>query len=173
MIVLVTNQIIIDEIREDEKEQVRNLLVKSYQQYEHSYKDPEIWKMYLENIQSSVDNPDVDKILVAKSNQDILGSLQLFQSSEKAYARPELEIFSPIIRLLGVHPEARGRGVAQELLKASVDYAKELGATSLYLHSGDKMHKAIRLYEWFGFKRDQTKEFQNQQVLVKCFRFDL
>ncbi len=173
MNVLVTNQIIIDEIREDEKEQVRNLLVESYQQYEHSYKNPESWKMYLENIQASVDNPDVDKILVAKSNQDILGSLQLFQSSEKAYSKPELEIFSPIIRLIGVHPHARGRGVAQELLKASVTYAKELGATSLYLHSSDKMHKAIRLYEWFGFKRDQTKEFQNQEILVKCFRLDL
>jgi hypothetical protein len=43
----------------------------------------------------------------------------------------------------------------------------------LYLHSSDKMHQAIRLYEWFGFKRDQTKEFQNQEILVKCFRFDL
>jgi hypothetical protein len=92
MMALVTNQIIIDEIREEEKEQVRNLLVESYQQYEHSYKNPEGWKMYLENIKASVDNPYVDKILVAKSNQDILGSLQLFQSSEKAYARPDLEI---------------------------------------------------------------------------------
>lgn len=173
MNVLVTNQIIIDEIREDEKEQVRSLLVESYQQYEHSYENPKLWKMYLENIEASVDNPDVDKILVAKSNQDILGSLQLFQSSEKAYAKPELEIFSPIIRLLGVHPQARGRGVAQALLIAGVTYAKEQGATSLYLHSSDKMHQAIRLYEWFGFKRDQTKEFQNQETLVKCFRLDL
>jgi GNAT superfamily N-acetyltransferase len=173
VIALVTNQIIIDEIREEEKEQVRNLLVESYQQYEHSYKNPESWNMYLENIKASVDNPNVDKILVAKSNQDILGSLQLFHSSEKAYLKPELEIFSPIVRLLGVHPHARGRGVAQELLKASINYAKELGATSLYLHSSDRMDKAIRLYEWLGFKRDHTKEFQNQEILVKCYRFDL
>jgi ribosomal protein S18 acetylase RimI-like enzyme len=75
--------------------------------------------------------------------------------------------------LLGVHPHARGRGVAQELLKASINYAKELGAVSLYLHSSDRMDKAIRLYEWLGFKRDETKEFQNQEILVKCYRFDL
>ncbi len=68
-----------------------------------------------------------------------------FRSSEKAYQRPELQIYFPIIRLLAVHPEARGRGVAQELLKASVHYAKSKGQPTLYLHSGDRMHKAIRL----------------------------
>ena len=167
------NQIIIDELIEEDKEKVRNLLVESYQEYKHSFVIPEIWKEYLANIKSSVDNPDVNKILVAKSDQNILGTLQLFQSSEKAYAKPELEIYSPIIRLLGVHPHARGRGVAQALLTASVSYAKEKGAASLYLHSSDRMHQAIRLYEWFGFKRDRTKEFQNHDILVKCYRYDL
>jgi GNAT superfamily N-acetyltransferase len=166
-------QIIIDEIKEEEKEKVRHLLVESYQQYAHTYTNQESWKEYLVNIKASVDNPDVDKILVAKSGQQILGTLQLFESSEKAYQRPELYIFSPIIRLLAVHPTARGRGVAQELLKAGADYAKSKGATQLYLHSGDRMAKAIRLYEWLGFKRDQSKEFMNNDILVKCFRLDL
>ncbi len=167
------NQIIIDELVEKEKETVRRLLVESYQQYEHEYTSTQVWEEYLANIKSSVDNPDVDKILVAKSDQQILGTLQLFETSEKAYQKPELQIFSPIIRLLAVHPDARGCGVAQELIKASVHYAKSKGSTKLYLHSGDKMHKAIRLYEWLGFKRDQTKEFMNNDILVKCYRLDL
>ena len=168
-----SNQIVITELDEDDKEIVRRVLIESYQQYEPEYANPQVWKEYLEDITVSVDNPNVDKILVAKSNQDVLGTLQLFLSSEKAYEKPELEIFSPIIRLLAVHPDARGRGVAQELLKASVNYAKEQGAASLYLHSSDRMYRAIRLYEWFGFKRDQTKEFQNHDILVKCYRLDL
>ncbi|WP_285768791.1 GNAT family N-acetyltransferase [Peribacillus sp. SI8-4] len=168
-----TNTIVINELIEEDREKVRRLLVESYQQYELEYSDPEAWKGYLKNIQSSVDNPHVDKVLVAKCQQDILGTLQLFQSSEKAYEKPELGIVSPIIRLLAVHPQSRGRGIAQELLKASVQYAKSQGASSLYLHSTDKMHKAIKLYEWFGFKRDQTKEFQNHDILVKCYRLDL
>ncbi|WP_379968020.1 GNAT family N-acetyltransferase [Ectobacillus sp. sgz5001026] len=166
-------QIIIDELRVEEKEAVRRLLVESYQQYEDSYTNPNVWNEYLANIKSSVDNPDVDKILVAKSDQIILGTLQLFQSSEKAYQKPELQIFSPIIRLLAVHPQARGRGVAQELIRASRDYAKSQGANTLYLHSSDKMQKAIQLYEWLGFKRDHTKEFMNHDILVKCYRLDL
>jgi GNAT superfamily N-acetyltransferase len=171
--VMVTNQIIIDELVEDEKETVRRLLVESYQQYEHEYTNPHQWEDYLANIKASVDNPDVKKILIAKNNVNILGTLQLFESSEKAYQKPELQIFSPIIRLLAVHPQARGRGVAQELLKAGLHFAKSQGANKLYLHTGDKMQKAIRLYEWFGFKRDQTKEFMNNDILVKCYRFDI
>lgn len=168
-----SDQIIVDELREEDKEIVRHVLVESYRQYEHDYDNPQVWTDYLAEITASIDNPRVDKILVAKDNQQVLGTLQLFGSSEKAYEKPELEIFSPIIRLLGVHPEARGRGVAQELLKASVNHAKELGSTSLYLHSSDRMHRAIRLYEWFGFKRDQSKEFYNHDILVKCYRLDL
>jgi GNAT superfamily N-acetyltransferase len=171
--VMVTNQIIIDELVEDEKETVRRLLVESYQQYEHEYTNPHQWEDYLANIKASVDNPDVKKILIAKNNVNILGTLQLFESSEKAYQKPELQIFSPIIRLLAVHPQARGRGVAQELLKAGLHFAKSQGANKLYLHTGDKMQNAIRLYEWFGFKRDQTKEFMNNDILVKCYRFDI
>jgi GNAT superfamily N-acetyltransferase len=170
---IMIKQIVVNELLEEEKETVRRLLIESYQQYEHSYTNPEAWKGYLKNISASVDNPHVDKILVAKSDQSILGTLQLFESSEKAYQRPELQIFSPIIRLLAVHPNARGLGVAQELLKAGISYAKEKGAANLYLHTGDQMKKAIQLYEWLGFKRDQTKEFKNNDVLVKCYRFDL
>ncbi|OIK13067.1 GNAT family N-acetyltransferase [Bacillus sp. MUM 116] len=170
---MVTNQIIIDEITEENKETVRRLLVESYQQYEHEYTNPQDWENYLSNIKASVDHPDVEKILIAKSEEKILGTLQLFLSSEKAYQRPELQIFSPIIRLLAVHPEARGHGIAQELLKAGLQFAKFQGANQLYLHTGDKMQKAIRLYEWFGFKRDQSKEFYNNDILVKCYRYDL
>jgi GNAT superfamily N-acetyltransferase len=170
---MVTKQIIIEELVEEEKEAVRRLLVESYQQYEHEYTNPYQWEDYLANIKASVDNPDVKKILIAKNNVNILGTLQLFESSEKAYQKPELQIFSPIIRLLAVHPQARGRGVAQELLKAGLHFAKSQGANKLYLHTGDKMQKAIRLYEWFGFKRDQTKEFMNNDILVKCYRFDI
>jgi GNAT superfamily N-acetyltransferase len=157
----------------EEKEVVRQLLIDSYRQYESEYQDPDAWAEYLDHIAFSVDNPDVDRILVARSGQDILGTLQLFESSEKAYDRPELNIFSPIVRLLAVHPKARGHGIAQKLLKESIRYAQSKGAANLYLHSSDKMQKAIQLYEWLGFKRDKSKDFQNHDILVKCFRFDI
>jgi GNAT superfamily N-acetyltransferase len=168
-----TQNVSITDLQEQDRETVRQLLIVSYSQYEKEYTNPDVWLNYLSNIRASVDNPEIDRILVAKTGHSILGTLQLFESSEKAYGRPELEIFSPIVRLLAVHPEARGRGVAQALLKESLHYAKTKGAESLYLHSTDLMKKAIQLYEWLGFKRDESKEFYNQHVHVKCYRFDL
>ncbi|MBP1083631.1 MULTISPECIES: GNAT family N-acetyltransferase [Bacillus] len=163
----------ITDLEEQDRETVRQLLIDSYSQYEKKFENPDMWLNYLANISASVDNPQIDRILVAKNGQSVLGTLQLFESSEKAYGRPELEIFSPIVRLLAVHPEARGRGVGQALLKESCQYAKLKRAESLYLHSTDLMQKAIQLYEWLGFKRDESKEFYNQNILVKCYRFDL
>jgi len=168
-----TSQIIVNELIEDDKEIVRRLLIESYRQYEPDYTDPQIWKNYLAEITASVDNPRVAKILVAKIDRKILGTLQLFHSSEKAYERPELGIFSPIIRLLAVHPAARGHGIARELLKASVNDVKKQGFTELYLHTSDKMAKAIRLYERFGFQRDLSKDFQSADIHVKCYRLDI
>lgn len=166
-------QIVVREMQKEERDSVRQLLMDSYRQYESSYKAPEVWFHYLEEIRSSVDTNLADKILVAETDGKIFGTLQLYSSSDKAYNKPELQIKSPIIRLLAVHPEARGHGIAQALLKASVAYAKSKGAASLHLHSSDRMKKAIQLYEWFGFKRDFSKEFINNEILVKCYRLDI
>lgn len=160
-------------LSEEDKEATRNVLVASYEQYKNSYTNIEDYCTYIGEIKKSLDNPNLDRVLVAKSDNDVLGTLQIFLSSEAAYGQPELGIHAPIIRLLGVHPSARGKGIARKLLAESIDYAKQRGANSLYLHTSDKMSDAIRLYEGFGFQRDQEKEFLKYDFLVKCYRFDI
>ncbi|MCM3398331.1 GNAT family N-acetyltransferase [Oceanobacillus profundus] len=169
---LMSNPIIVNELVREDIEIVRRVLIDSYQQYE-AYFTPQGWKDYSERIVSSIDNPNVDKILVAKINQDILGSLQLFRSAEKAYEKPELQIQAPIIRLLGVHPSARGRGVAQALLKAVINDAQALGESNVYLHTTDFMASAIQIYEKLGFERDESKDFSRRNILSKCYRLDI
>lgn len=166
-------QIEIEDLLEEDKEAVRQLLVKSYAEYESNYQDPAVWQSYLNDIQSAVDNPTVDRVFVAKHDSKIVGSVQLFQSAEQAYKGWDLQIPSPIIRFLAVDPNARGLGVAQELVKGGIQYARDLDASSIYLHTSDAMKKAIQLYEWIGFKRDQTQEFMKGDALIKCYRFDL
>lgn len=165
--------ITIEDIRVGEFEQVSEKLVESYSQYQASYNRKEDWLEYAESLRDSVHNPFVDRILVARDGEEILGSLQLFTNSETAYNLPNLAIFSPIIRMLGVSPSARGKGVAQALLRESISYAREKGADHIYLHSTDLMADAIRLYEWLGFKRDTSKEFNKLNFVVKCFRYDM
>ncbi|TQR05712.1 GNAT family N-acetyltransferase [Psychrobacillus soli] len=164
--------ITIDILKEVDKEAVAELLVESYGQYESEFSTA-VWQAYLESIKHSLDNPAIDRVLVAKSEGKFLGTLQLFTNSEAAYQRPEIGIVDPIVRLLAVSPNTRGKGIARALLKESASYAKEKGASFLYLHSGANMTQAIRLYEHLGFKRDESKDFHNADVHVKCFRLEL
>ncbi|AXI11115.1 N-acetyltransferase [Oceanobacillus zhaokaii] len=167
-----SNPITVNELDPNEIERLRHVLLESYQQYEEYY-TPQGWKDYANIIVSSIDNPNVDKIFVAKLNNDILGSLQLFQTAEKAYKLPELQIQAPIIRLLGVHPNARGRGVATELVKAVIKNAEVHGESHVYLHTTDFMVNAIKIYEKLGFVRDVSKDFSRNGILSKCYRFDI
>lgn len=166
-------QIVVEDLLEEDKEAVRQLLLKSYAEYEMNYQDSGLWELYLDDIYHAVDNPNVDITLVAKHDSVPVGSIQLFQSSDQAYEAWDVYITAPIIRFLAVDPDARGLGVAQELLKGSIAYARGQHASSIYLHTNDAMEKAIQLYEWIGFKRDQTKDYVKEDLPIKCYRYDL
>jgi|SRR4051812_3016714 GNAT superfamily N-acetyltransferase len=168
-----TTDVIVNELVEEEKEVVQKLLVGSYQQFKEGFNDPIFWEKYVNGMVSSVDNPYVDKILVAKHKGEILGTVQLFETAEKAYDGESVDIQAPFIRLLAVHPKARGLGIGQELMKACVQYAKQKDSKSIYLFTGDIMVAAIRLYEKCGFARDLEEEEKNRQMNVICYRLDL
>ncbi|MGY4796829.1 GNAT family N-acetyltransferase [Lysinibacillus fusiformis] len=166
-------EIVIEQLKEEDHARYLEVLVESYSQYEKEYNNPEDWASYLSAIRASVGNPDAETILVAKRGNEILGGLQLFTDSEKAYGLPELTIHSTIVRLLGVHPQGRGLGIAKKLLHESFAFARARQDQALYLHSGDIMQVAINLYLSLGFVRDESKDFRKGDTLVKGFRYDL
>lgn len=163
----------IEHLKEHEKEQYINVLIESYAQYEAFYPSTEAWQSYLVDIRNSVTDENLQNILVAKDGEEILGGLHLFVGSDKAYDRPELQIDGTIIRLIGVLPKGRGRGIAKQLLQESFEFARKRGDEYIYLHSTDIMDIAIQLYLKLGFVRDQTKEFMKSGILVKSFKYKL
>ena len=64
---------------------------------------------------------------------------------------PKLEQAGEIKRMY-VKPEARGRGIAERLLKALEDYAAEAGYRALYLDTKDDLTTAIRFYQRHGYE---------------------
>ena len=64
---------------------------------------------------------------------------------------PQLERAGEIKRMY-VKPEARGRGIAERLLKALEDYAAEAGYRALYLDTKDDLTTAIRFYQRHGYE---------------------
>lgn len=169
----ITSEVYIGSLKENDKERYVEILVESYSQYEEYYPSKEAWKNYLSDIRNSVNHPDSAQIFIAKRGEEILGGLQLFIGSEKAYNLPDLKINSTIVRLHGIHPKARGLGIAKKLLEKSIEFARNRGDEYLYLHSTDLMDVAIKLYLKFGFVRDETKDFLKNGYLVKAFKYKL
>jgi GNAT superfamily N-acetyltransferase len=172
MVKLISNPIIVNELVSEDKEAVRHLLVESYRQYESNF-TPQAWKNYTKRIVSSIDNPNADRILVAKLEEEVVGTLQLYRSGILAYEIPSLQIQAPIIRLLGVHPVARGHGVGKALVNTVINDVKALGESSVYLHTTDFMVHAVQMYQKLGFKRDGSKDFSRGNMVSKCYRLDL
>lgn len=148
------------------------VLMDAYGQYEQEL-PAEFWNQYKESILAAVDGALTKERLVAELDGEVVGSVFLFDSSEAAYARSDLDIHSPIIRLLAVSKKARGYGVATQLIRASAKLSLEWGAETLHLHTSDMMDSAVRLYERLGFERAFDKDLKNGETLVKSYRLQL
>lgn len=57
------------------------------------------------------------------------------------------------IRMVGVRPDAGGKGIAQTLTQLCIDKAKETGEKMISLHSAEVMYAARHVYEKLGFKK--------------------
>jgi ribosomal protein S18 acetylase RimI-like enzyme len=57
------------------------------------------------------------------------------------------------LRMLGVAPRARRRGVGEALVRTVLERARQTGAHRVVLYSGEQMHTAHRLYARLGFIR--------------------
>ncbi|NRS15320.1 GNAT family N-acetyltransferase [Brevibacillus sp. HB1.2] len=158
----------IRDARVEDRDQIEEHLLEAYQQYEQHLSTVK-WERYKEEIRQSVTNSRTLAFIVAVLDSEIVGSVQLFVSSEAAYAKPELGIDSPIIRFLAVSPKARGHGIAAQLIAESIHRMERLGATTLHLHTTDMMASAIKLYERLGFTRAIEKDFSNGETLVKSY----
>ncbi|WP_139995677.1 GNAT family N-acetyltransferase [Paenibacillus paridis] len=155
-----------------DRDATREVLLDAYGQYASVLSEP-YWIQYRDSILASVEGAETKERLVAVLDGEVVGSVFLFDSSEAAYGREDLQIHSPIIRLLAVSQKARGYGVATELIRASAKLARDWGAETLHLHTSDMMDSAVRLYERLGFERAFDKDIMNGETLVKSYRLQL
>lgn len=153
---MTTAAVTIHPATEADHPEIVDILVASYAEYRETFEQNERWEAYLKDIRESVVNPYLTQLWIAKIDDQIVGTVQLFETARKAYPNFELPIDYPFIRLLGVDPKWRGHGIARVLLQQCVDSAKEMGKNTVYLYTGGQMVNAIRLYERFGFTEDEN-----------------
>jgi len=82
------------------------------------------------------------QILIAESGGRRVGCVALVPDGSGAYE----------LSKMAVAPDQRGRGTGRRLLAAAIGYAREVGATSIFLGSSTKLQNAVHLYEAVGFQ---------------------
>jgi ribosomal protein S18 acetylase RimI-like enzyme len=87
---------------------------------------------------------------VCEENSKLLGMAFLVPSGNptKIYSSD-----TSYIRMVGVHPNAAGKGIAQNLTRFCIEKAKRLGEKTIRLHSAEIMYTARHIYEKLGFKK--------------------
>jgi len=97
------------------------------------------------------------EMLVAEVDGHVVGAVAL-----AAQGGPYAENAGPgeaVFRMLVVERAARGRGIAEALVRACLIRAAELGATAMVISSQPQMAAAHRLYERLGFRREPSRDW--------------
>jgi ribosomal protein S18 acetylase RimI-like enzyme len=104
-----------------------------------------------------------------KSWIDLLNKAKVFVCEDKvivgmAYLMPSgnpTTIFDKDwaqVRMIGVHPDYRGKGIAKKLTKECIGHAMQAGEKTLALHTSEFMDAARHIYEGLGFQ--QVRELE-------------
>jgi len=159
------------EVREatpDEHAEAGRVTAEAYREFVGP--DDEDWQRYLQRIADVADRADRTTIMVAVEGGRVLGSLTLeldgrVRDEGEEEQRP-LEPEEAHIRMLGVDPAARARGVARALMAESEARARAAGKTFMTLNTTQRMKAAQAMYEKLGYERAEDILFPDGFVLL-------
>lgn len=117
---------------------------------------PEHWDTLHNNLQNEEKLSELISIshcFVCLNNRRIIGRAFLVP---QGHPTPIFEKEWAQIRMVGVHPDYTGKGIAKELTRLCIEEAKHLNETTIALHTSEMMNAARHIYESMGFK--QVKE---------------
>jgi ribosomal protein S18 acetylase RimI-like enzyme len=124
------------------------------------------WEEYLHHIADVEGRSGSATVLVAVEDEAILGSATLELDGRIDDDDPPLHPDEAHIRMLGVDPQARGRGIARALIASCFATAREAGRTYVTLHTTHRMKVAQAMYEALGFERLEDRVFPDGFVLL-------
>lgn len=124
------------------------------------------WEEYLAEVADAKVRASIGTVFVAVDDGRILGSATLELDGRIDDDDPPLDEDEAHIRMLGVAPEARGRGAARALMDACIEAALDRGRTRMTLHTTLRMRDAKEMYEAMGFTRQPDRVLEDGFVLL-------
>ena len=131
------------------------------------------WGAYLDHIADVAARADRTVVLVAVDGNDLLGSvtLELDRRVEEGQDHLEAErlpAHESHVRMLGVRPDAQGRGIGRAVMEACIAIARDHGKTLMTLHTTQRMEAAQAMYERMGFVREPDWRVSEDFSLLSC-----
>lgn len=147
-----TNQLHYRNGSEDDFEQLKQLGLVAYGQFQQVLSEESWEKLYNglnddEKLRSILSR---SAIFVCEANDRIVGAAYLVPSGK---AEGFFEKEWATIRRVGVDPEFRGLGIAETLTRQCINYAQNNNEEILALHTSEFMDAARHIYEKAGFKK--------------------
>jgi GNAT superfamily N-acetyltransferase len=148
--------------RPEEYEEAGRVTALAYREFA----DSESWDHYLDQIADVGARARVGVVLIALEEGRILGSATLELDERIEDDDDDLPPDQAEIRMLGVDPGQRGRGVARAIMDACFAWAAKAGKTRMLLHTTQRMKAAQEMYGSLGFERLPDRVFPDGFVLL-------
>lgn len=128
---------------EADASQIASVLREAFAEYENLY-TPEGFAATTPDVVSILSRMKEGPVWVASLDDSIVGTASAVDRGEELY-----------VRGMAVLPAGRGLKIGRLLLERIEDYARARGHRRLILSTTPFLHRAIRLYENFGFGRSR------------------
>jgi ribosomal protein S18 acetylase RimI-like enzyme len=155
--------------RPEEHEEAGRITAEAYREFVRP-EDPAAWDEYLARIADVSSRAGRTTILVAVEDGRVLGSATLELSGRTDAVADPLPPGEAQVRMLGVDPSARGRGIGRLLMNECLRLARARGKTVLTLNTTRRMVAARGMYEAMGFVRGADEVFPDGFVLLSYAR---
>jgi len=144
----------IREVRPEEYEEAGRVVAHAYSEF--GDRTDEGWEVHLDLVRDVAGRIDRTVVLIAVEDGRILGSATIELHGLIGDDDHELPPGGAVLRMVGVDPSARRRGVGRALVEEVSDRVRADGRHTLILRTTPSMKAAQRLYESMGFVRDES-----------------
>ncbi len=147
----------IRDARAEDLDAVANVMVAAYEEYIPPDATGDLLA-YREEIRDVRSRQAHATLILAEQDARIVGAVTYFPDG-RGDANAGWPHQWAVIRLLAVHPDARGRGVGRSLTEECIARARASGARGVGLHTTVFMAVARAMYERMGFVRVPDGDF--------------